>query len=417
MSDQHKTSRPLRILVLAPQPFFQDRGTPLAVRNLLQVLSRQGYELDVLTYPEGADIEIPNCRIHRLARLPLVRDIRPGFSWKKVVYDVLMLFACFRMLRSRQWDVVHAVEESVFLALLARSVFGVPYIYDMDSSLPQQLLERYAWLRPLRRPLEWCERLAIRGSCGVVTVCQLLEEIVGSHDPTRPVVRVEDASLLDGDRARGPAGGPALVDSAAGSATFPGPLLMYVGNLEPYQGIDLLVDTFVHVYHRHPTAQLVVVGGRAPDVARYRERARRFGVASRCHFLGPRPVAGLHGWLARADILVSPRTLGRNTPMKIYSYLEAGKPILATRLPMHTQVLDEQVSCLAEPNPLAMAEAADELIGNGALCRALADRARQRAERDFRGEILNSKLTMFYETVLESLVAAARRPVRGSFPP
>ena len=61
----------VRILVLAPQPFFQNRGTPIATRRLLSLLALEGYQLDLLTYPEGESIELPNCQIHRVPRLPL----------------------------------------------------------------------------------------------------------------------------------------------------------------------------------------------------------------------------------------------------------------------------------------------------------------------------------------------------------
>jgi hypothetical protein len=57
----------VRILILAPHPFFQPRGTPIAVRQVLEFLSTRGHQLDLLTFHEGENIAIPNCRIHRIA--------------------------------------------------------------------------------------------------------------------------------------------------------------------------------------------------------------------------------------------------------------------------------------------------------------------------------------------------------------
>ena len=74
----------MKILLLAPHPFYQARGTPIAVNTVLEFLSSRGHEVDVLTYHEGADVNIPNCRIYRIPRVPGVRNIRPGFSLKKV---------------------------------------------------------------------------------------------------------------------------------------------------------------------------------------------------------------------------------------------------------------------------------------------------------------------------------------------
>jgi hypothetical protein len=49
----------VKILVLAPHPFFQARGTPLAVRRVLEFLSSRGHQIDLLTFHEGENVEIP----------------------------------------------------------------------------------------------------------------------------------------------------------------------------------------------------------------------------------------------------------------------------------------------------------------------------------------------------------------------
>ncbi|MEO7475357.1 MAG: glycosyl transferase family 1, partial [Gemmatimonadales bacterium] len=72
----------MKILVLAPHPFFQARGTPLAVRMVLEFLSTRGHEIDVLTLHEGEDVAIPNTRIVRIPRIPGIHNVRPGFSFK-----------------------------------------------------------------------------------------------------------------------------------------------------------------------------------------------------------------------------------------------------------------------------------------------------------------------------------------------
>src|ERR671923_2414006 len=139
----------LRILLLAPQPFFQARGTPIAVRVVLEFLGSHGHQVDVLTYHEGSDVDIPSCRVVRIPALPGVRDIRPGFSLKKVLCDSVMLASCARMMRRTRYDLVHAVEESAFIAAALQPFTGVPYVYDMDSSLAEQLIDRFPALTVL----------------------------------------------------------------------------------------------------------------------------------------------------------------------------------------------------------------------------------------------------------------------------
>ena len=139
----------MKILVLAPHPFFQARGTPLAVRTVLEFLSARGHQVDVLTLHEGEDVTIADCRIHRIPRLPGIRNVRAGFSMKKVVCDGVMVVECLRMVRRTRYDLIHAVEESAFIAAIASAVSGIPYIYDMDSSLAEQLVERFPRIHSL----------------------------------------------------------------------------------------------------------------------------------------------------------------------------------------------------------------------------------------------------------------------------
>src|SRR5258708_36636193 len=66
---------PLRILVLAPQPFFQDRGTPIAARALLETLAARAVAIDLLTFAGGRDVTIARCTIHRIPSIPVTRGI------------------------------------------------------------------------------------------------------------------------------------------------------------------------------------------------------------------------------------------------------------------------------------------------------------------------------------------------------
>jgi hypothetical protein len=187
----------MRVLLLAPQPFYEDRGTPIAVALVLKVLSDRGADVDVVTYHEGRDVALPRVTLHRIPRLPLVRGIRPGFSCKKLVCDVFVVLTAVRLAARRRYDVVHAVEESVFIALLLKRLFGLPYVYDMDSSLAQQLTERLSFLRPALRGLAACERLALREATAVVPVCEALAD-VARRGAARKIVVLPDISLLEG---------------------------------------------------------------------------------------------------------------------------------------------------------------------------------------------------------------------------
>lgn len=392
----------MKILLLAPHPFFQARGTPLAVRTVADFLGARGHQVDILTFHEGEDIEIPNCRIFRIPRVPGVRNIRPGFSFKKVVCDVVMLGSCVRRLRRERYDLIHAVEEGAFVAAVMQALRGVPYVYDMDSSLAEQMVDAYPGLRFVMPALRGFEAFAVRRSMGVLTVCAALEDVALGHAPGKPVGRVEDTTLLPATPRPVPVG-DSLVPEAIASQ---GPMAMYVGNLEHYQGIDLLLDGFRHTLQRLPNAILVIVGGRPDDITRYRQRAAALSIGPRVHFLGPRPIALLAQLLHQADVVVSPRLKGLNTPMKIYSYLDSGTPVLATRLRTHTQVLDDRFAYLVDPTPQALGEGLAALLADRPLRERLALRAKEYVQQEFTPEAARRKLTSFY-SVMEGKVAGA----------
>lgn len=386
---------PKRLLFLAPQPFFCERGTPIAERAVLEVLAERGWTVDLLTYPNGRDVEIPGCSIHRVRSLPLVRTIPPGFSLRKLAADALMGNRVRRMIARREYTLIHAVEESVFMAMAARSLHGVPYIYDMDSSLPEQLMDQVGATRLLAPLLHRSEAAAIRSSFGVLTMCRTLEERAREVRGTDGLVgRVEDAAMDSG------AAGTERLSEVIGSTE---PIVLYVGNLMPYQGIDLLLESFARSARELPEGRLVIIGGRADRQEHYRRQAAELGLADRVHLIGPRPVDQLTWYLQQATVLVSPRTTGTNTPMKLFSYLDSGVPVLATRLLTHTQVVDDRTAVLREPEPSDFAEGLLRLMSDPQLRQRTAAAASDLVEREFTPTAQRRKLNDFYERVEQEL--------------
>jgi hypothetical protein len=186
--------------VLAPHPFYQDRGSPIALGEVLRVLSERGNQVDLVVYPEGKDVRLARLTIHRIRKLSFIEQIRPGFSWKKVICDIFMFFKAMQLVLKNHYNVVHAVEESVFIALVLKWLFKIPYIYDMDSSLPQQLIERYPFLRSFLDFFNVFEGLAVRNAIAVVPVCTALADSIARYHPNKVVI-LQDVSLLKGSGA------------------------------------------------------------------------------------------------------------------------------------------------------------------------------------------------------------------------
>jgi glycosyltransferase involved in cell wall biosynthesis len=175
---------------------------------------------------------------------------------------------------------------------------------------------------------------------------------------------------------------------------------MYIGNLEKYQGIDLLIQGFKEALHQEEGLNLVIIGGNKDDIQFYQQRVEQLGITTHVYFCGQRPVNQLGSYLSQADILVSPRIQGNNTPMKIYSYLDSGKPVLATRLPTHTQVLDETISYLVNPVAEDMAAGIIALSRNAKLRQSLGSKARERVGEEYSLPVFKRKVDTFYKKLI-----------------
>ncbi len=379
----------MKILFLAPQPFFTNRGTPIAVRAALQALAAQGHTVDVLSYHEGEDVQIESVTHHRTAKPPFVKRIPIGPSWQKALCDLAMTFKAVSMARRNNYDVIHAVEESAFIAWLIRPLFGIPYIFDMDSLMSLQIIEKNKLLTPIAWVFSWMEKRTVKRSQGVLAVCPALVDVAMRYHPTGNVALLPDIPFTGSDA-------DALPDPLT-QAT--GTRLMYVGNLETYQGIDLMLDAFAKVADTHKDATLLIVGGSAEHIQQYKAKAGALHDQGRVIFVGPVPIDSLGAVLTYADILVSPRTMGNNTPMKIYSYLQSGKPVVATRLATHTQVMNDDVCILVEPDPNAMALGMTKLIDSAETRQKIGDAGKTYVEREFSEQRFRQRLSDFYSTL------------------
>jgi glycosyltransferase involved in cell wall biosynthesis len=370
----------MRILMIAPEPFFEPRGTPFSEYHRIRALIALGHSVDLVTYPFGGDVGMAGLRVFRSARPPFITGIGIGPSWKKVPLDLaLFLSACRRALGGR-YDAVHSHEEGSWFGVLLAAALRVPHLYDMHSSLPQQLTNfAYSRSRAVKAIFSALERFAVRRSRVVIVICPQLEDVVRRIDAAVPSVLIENAPG-SGD---GPVDGSGADVRRALGLDASTPVVVYTGTFEPYQGLDLLFASMRAVIGIRPETRLVLAGGRPEQVEAARAEASAAGIGDAVIFAGQRPAEEIPAFLDAADVLVSPRSLGTNTPLKIYQYLRAGRPIVATRLLTHTQVLDDEVAVLTEATPQAFAAGVLSAIADPQSARALGARARQLAETKY----------------------------------
>lgn len=382
----------MKVLMIVPQPFFQSRGTPFSVYFRARTMAALGHHIDVVTYPIGRDVAIPGVRIVRTARVPFIRNVKIGPSLAKFVLDIPLFFKAWSLLARGDYDLVHAHEEAAFFCLVYKVFFRrLRVLYDMHSSLPQQLRNFKFSRNPLLiRAFEWLESLSLKSASGIITICPELQRTVDGLHVRVPSVMIEN-TLFDGVAfadGRPDAEGPAIDWSIYAERK----IVLYSGTFEAYQGLPMLIDAVPDVLARRPDALFVLVGGAPDQVAALRARAVANRVESSVLFTGNLSPSAAKSFIRRADVLVSPRTSGTNTPLKIYEYLASGKPIVATRLPTHTQVLSDREAILAEPVAAPFADGILAALDDGERKRAVMAGAAELYRRSYAPEIYRARL-------------------------
>jgi glycosyltransferase involved in cell wall biosynthesis len=350
----------LRVLMLAPEPFFEPRGTPFSEYHRIKALVELGHRVDLVTYPVGQEVSLPGLRIVRAPRVPGLRTVPIGPSFTKIVFDLLLALTALRQAARERYDAIHSHEEAGVLGVLLARWLRVPHLYDMHSSLPQQLGNfRATRSRLVKAVFDRAERAMIHGSKVVITICQDLQDTVTRMGAGDRAILIEN--VMGGDMATGAGPGRVAVRARWGLPAE-APVVLYTGTFEPYQGLDLLFEAATLLRRACPDATVLVVGGTPAQVAALNATP---AVASGAVVLtGQRPPEEIPHFIDACDVLVSPRIAGTNTPLKIYSYLRAHRPIVATDLHTHRQVLTPEIACLVPPAPEALAGAIARLISD-----------------------------------------------------
>jgi glycosyltransferase involved in cell wall biosynthesis len=382
-----------KVLIVSPQPFYEDRGTPIAVGQLAAALATLDYRVDLLTYPIGEDVHLQNLRIVRGVRIPGIHRVPIGFSLRKVLLDLSMLKKIWSAARPERYLIVHALEEMALPVIWLCRRRGVPVIYDMQSSLPDQLHAH--WLlgrRPLQALLRKFERWMLRNADAVVCSAGL-GTYVNRVTPSARVTEWRFAGQLRGNRDE------ALAELRARGLPESARIVLYTGTFEPYQGIDTLIDAMPAVLQAVPDAFFVLVGATDDDLLAD-PRVRRLTAQRRLLIVPRQPRRAISAYIATAEVLVSPREFGDNVPLKIFDYMLSGVPIVATDIPAHRSMLSHETAMLVPPDAPALAEAVGRLLREPETGRSLSTAALDAAGRYPGGDSFVQLVRDLYEGTL-----------------
>jgi glycosyltransferase involved in cell wall biosynthesis len=265
-----------------------------------------------------------------------------------------------RLLTTHHYDVVHAhVFASEVAARLALHGLAVPLVVTEHTEAP--------WRGALAKSLS---RLVYRRAAVVIAVSQaitrlLMEEYgVPAHKLT-VILPVGRRSLRPPSRGARIAGLP------------PGPLVGFVGRLQPEKGVDVLLDAFRLVRSLVADASLVIVG-QGHERAALQAKAAELGIAGCVHFVGHRD--DVPALLASLDVLAVP-SRSDGSPLVLHEALQAGVAVVGSRVGgIPDRLGDGQAGILVAPeSPEHLATAISSLLLDPQARAALAERGKQHA--------------------------------------
>ena len=367
----------MRIAYLDPHPVPDAIPEALQILQTVDALARVGASVTLVTpAPEGdADpASILGRPLARGATLVHLTDLRRRW-WAPSRSNKLFYVQARRWLREQRADAVlvrnlRLAEEIVDEPGLA------PLFFETHEVFAQSFREEHPDMDWRRRSklvaLERRERRVYARSRGLVALTQLLaDDIHREYALPTPIVVAPDGVDLEAAR---------LADvPRAGNPT---PVLLYLGSLHPWKG----VETAVAAMRDLPDAMLHVAGGAELRIAELAALATLHGVRDRVLFLGAVPPVRRFEVIAAADVCLLPLTKASiasryTSPLKLFEYMAMGKPVIASDLDSIREVLTDDEDALLVPaaDAHALARGVRRVLDDAALADRLGRAAKARA--------------------------------------
>jgi glycosyltransferase involved in cell wall biosynthesis len=313
-----------RIAMVAACPFPSLRGSQVLIRELAEALAGAGHEVHVVTYPAGEHVvPVRGFRIHRARSRGGLDGSRSW--WAKLVLDVALIAALYRVVRDHAIDVIHAHNyEGPLVSYAVRWMLGTPVVYHSHNVMSDEL--PYYFTGPIARWIaRWVGRVLDRVVPRCANYCVALSPEIARFLTHRGVAGNRIA-VVPPAIAR-----PSRRKIENGGMLFPGnDVVLYAGNVDPYQSLETLLRAFAHVRQKRPNAVLVIA---APVANAPAARRRLVAIAAIPGVVvsESRSFQSTRTILGRADVVVCPRSSWSGFPIKLLNFMSLGKAIVVCK--------------------------------------------------------------------------------------
>ncbi len=365
-----------RILMITPTPFFADRGAHVRIFEETRALQELGNKVAICTYHIGRDL--PGLEIHRILNVPWYGKLEAGPSLHKLYLDLLLLFKSLSVARRFRPHLIHAhLHEGVAIGWLLGWLLGLPLLGDFQGSLTGELRAHgflrgnrylYSFLHRAERAVDSLADMAVASSSRVADELREkfgVKEVVVALDGVdteefRPGLPYDDLPLkIRRDRK----------------------VVVYLGLLTRYQGLDCLLETIPLVLEGFQKVHFLIMG--YPNVERYRRQAEQLGVADHVTFTGRIDYLEAPRYLGVGDLAVSPKLAETESNGKLCNYMACGLATVAFDTPVNQEILGEWGVYARLGEAGALAEAILGLLGDEERAEELGRRLRRRAVERF----------------------------------
>jgi glycosyltransferase involved in cell wall biosynthesis len=328
------------ILMIAPTSFFADYGCHVRILEEARILQARGHRVTICTYHNGQDV--PGLEISRTPPIPWREDYEVGSSRHKIGFDLLLAFKVLATALVRRPDVIHAhLHEGALIGNVVGRVLRIPCVFDFQGSMTAEMVD-HQFLRP-DGPVfgfwRWLEEGIVRMSRVILTSSQHAVRMLEADFacPSEQLYSVPDC--VDADAFHPPT--PDDVDAAALRARLGIPagkrVVVYLGLLADWQGIDLLLQAAHRLAQRRDDVHFLVMG--FPNVEHYRYVAQTLGLDGHVTFTGKVPYAEAPRLLQLGEVAVAPKISATEGSGKILNYMAVGLPTVAFDTPVSREYL------------------------------------------------------------------------------
>ncbi len=327
---------PLKILMIAPTPYFSDRGCHVRIYEEARSLISKGHQVRIVTYNLGRDL--PPVPVDRTIRIPWYSKREAGPSWHKLYIDLLLLFTALKVAKNFRPDLIHAhLHEGAFIGWVVARFNAVPLLFDYQGSLSGESIN-HGFFRSesiIHKLFSYIEGW----------INSLADQIITSSTPGKEelvrewrIAEKNVTSLTDGvDTAvfrhfsRSAARERLKLDEQV-------PVIVYLGLLNRYQGVDLLIHAARYMIQQGRNFHLVIMGFPEDE---YRQLADDLNIASFVTFTGRVDYSETPSLLAAADLAVSPKISETEANGKLLNYMACGLPVVAFDTPVNREIMGD----------------------------------------------------------------------------